>query len=107
VSLVPLPFACTEKLNVPLWVGVPEITPFEARARPGGSVPLASDHELTVPPEADRAGAAYAWFRFASGRLGVTTTSRGAAPSTLIVNCWSEKTPGPLPPVPHVYPTVT
>ena len=73
VSLVPLPLAWTLKLNVPLCVGVPEMTPFEASVRPGGSVPPASDHEFTVSPDACRAGAVYAWLRFASGRLGVVT----------------------------------
>jgi hypothetical protein len=33
------------------------MTPFEPSVRPAGSEPLESDHELTVPPEALRAGA--------------------------------------------------
>src|SRR6188472_3393393 len=90
VSLVPLPLAWTLKLNVPLWVGVPEMTPFAARVRPAGRAPPASVHEFTVSPDACRAGGAYAWPRFASGKLGVTTTSRGLAPLMLIVNLRSE-----------------
>ena len=52
VSLVPLPFAWTVKEKTPLWVGVPEMTPFGLSVSPGGSVPPASVHELTVAPEA-------------------------------------------------------
>src|SRR6188472_4676186 len=90
VSLVPLPFAWTLKLNVPLWVGVPEMTPFAARVRPAGSAPPARVHEFTVSPEACSAGAVYGWLKFASGRLGVVTVSFGCAPLTLIVYRWSE-----------------
>ena len=70
------PFAWTVKENVPLCVGVPEMTPFEPSVRPAGSVPEASDHELTVPPEAVSAGDVYAWPSAASGRDGVVTTRR-------------------------------
>ena len=57
VSLVPLPLAWTLKLNVPLCVGVPEMTPFAASVRPAGSAPPASVHEFTVSPDACSAGA--------------------------------------------------
>src|SRR4029079_8643540 len=93
VSLVPLPLAWTLKLNVPLCVGVPEMTPFAASVRPAGSAPPASVHEVTVSPEACSAGAVYGWLKFASGRLGVVTVSLGfgGVPAlTLIVYCWSE-----------------
>ena len=48
VSLFGDAFACTVKLCSPLAVGVPEMTPFAPRVSPGGSVPPASVHELTV-----------------------------------------------------------
>src|SRR5215510_6497605 len=69
VSLFGEPVAWTVNPKAPLCVGVPAMTPFEPSVRPGGSVPLASDHELTVPPDALRAGAEYDWLMFASGRL--------------------------------------
>jgi hypothetical protein len=81
------------KLNVPLCVGVPEMTPFAASVRPAGRAPPASVHEFTVSPEACSAGAVYGWLKFASGRLGVVTVSFGfgGVPAlTLIVYCWSE-----------------
>ncbi len=68
VSVVPLPFAWTVKPNVPLCVGVPETTPVGASVSPGGSVPPASVHELTVSPDAVSAGAVYDWLIAASGR---------------------------------------
>ena len=77
VSLVPSPFAWTVKEKTPLCVGVPEMTPFGLSVSPGGSVPPASVHELTVAPEAVSAGAVYAWLMLASGRLDVETISRG------------------------------
>ena len=77
VSVVPAPFAWTVKEKSPLCVGVPEMTPFGLSVSPGGSVPPASVHELTVPPEAVSAGAVYGWLMFASGRLDVETISRG------------------------------
>jgi hypothetical protein len=40
----PLSFADTAKVEVPLAVGVPEITPALESARPAGSFPEASDH---------------------------------------------------------------
>ncbi len=76
VSLFGEPFACTANPKVPLCVGVPEMTPFEARVRPAGSVPEATDQELTVPPEAVSAGAVYACPMFASGRDVVDTIRR-------------------------------
>ena len=45
--------ACTRKLKLPLFVGVPAMTPFEARLNPSCRAPAASDHELTFPHEAD------------------------------------------------------
>jgi len=53
---------------------------------PGGSVPAASVHELTVPPEAVSAGAVYAWLMFASGSDAVETISRGFAGLMLMMN---------------------
>ena len=76
VSLFGEPFAWAVNVKTPLWVGVPEMTPFDPSVRPVGSVPPASDQELTVPPEALSAGAVYAWPRFPSGRPVVATTSR-------------------------------
>ncbi len=41
------------KVEVPVAVGVPEITPAEVTVRPGGSVPVASAHvEGGMPPVA-------------------------------------------------------
>ena len=54
------PFAWTVNVKTPLWVGVPEITPFGLSVSPAGSAPPASVHELTVPPDAVSAGAVYA-----------------------------------------------
>ena len=107
MSLVPLPFACTEKLNVPLCVGVPEMTPFEASVRPGGSVPLASDHEFTVSPVAERAGAVYAWFEVRVGQARRHDDEARRRPVDVDRELLVGEDPGPLPPVPHVYPTVT
>ena len=107
VSLVPLPFAWTVKLNVPLCVGVPEMTPFEASVSPGGSVPPASDHEFTVSPEAVSAGAVYAWLMFASGRP--ASRRSGAGRGAVDVDrelAGRTTTPGALPPCPQVYDTV-
>jgi hypothetical protein len=43
---------CGEKLNVPVWVAVPDITPVELlRPRPGGSSPLKLQKNGAVPPE--------------------------------------------------------
>jgi hypothetical protein len=43
------------KLDVPVAVGVPEITPVAVRVSPAGSVPLAIDQEYGgVPPVAAR-----------------------------------------------------
>ena len=53
VSLFEEALACTRKLKLPLFVGVPAMTPFEARLNPSGRAPAASDRELTFPPEAD------------------------------------------------------
>jgi hypothetical protein len=41
----PLSFTVSVKLNVPLVVGVPEMTPAGEMERPPGSCPEASDHE--------------------------------------------------------------
>jgi hypothetical protein len=40
----PLSFTATANVNVPLAVGVPEITPALESASPAGSFPEASDH---------------------------------------------------------------
>ena len=66
-------------MKSPLCVGVPEMTPFGLSVSPVGSVPPASVHELTVPPEAVSAGAVYAWLMVASGSAVVETISRGFA----------------------------
>ena len=45
--------ALTEKLNVPIVVGVPEITPvFAFKLSPAGSVPVAIDQDIGVVPVA-------------------------------------------------------
>jgi hypothetical protein len=47
----PLSFTPTAKVEVPLAVGVPEITPALESARPAGSLPEANDHVYPgVPP---------------------------------------------------------
>ena len=70
----------------PLCVGVPEMTPFGFRVRPGGSDPAASVHDVTVAPEAVSAGAVYGWLMFASGSDDVETISRGFAGLMAMMN---------------------
>jgi hypothetical protein len=49
---LPLSTTLTEKLDVPLALGVPEITPADERLRPAGREPDAIDHWYPgVPPE--------------------------------------------------------
>ncbi len=42
--------ALTVMENVPVWVGVPDSVPLEARVRPAGSVPLASENVVVPTP---------------------------------------------------------
>ena len=47
--------ALTVKLNVPVVVGVPEITPAVPRVSPPGKFPELTDHEALLTDEASRA----------------------------------------------------
>ena len=47
--------ALTVKLNVPVVVGVPEITPAVPRDSPPGNFPELTDHEALLTDEASRA----------------------------------------------------
>ena len=56
LELLPAAFvALTEKLNVPVAVGVPEIVPVDVLIfKPVGSLPLAIDHVIGAVPVAAR-----------------------------------------------------
>ncbi len=84
VAFAPLAFAWTVNVNVPLWVGVPEMTPFAPSVSPAGSAPPASVHDVTVAPVAVRPGEVYGWLMFASGSEAVVTLTVGfgGAPET-------------------------
>ena len=50
VSLPAVFVALTVKVNVPVAVGVPEITPPSLNVKPVGRLPLSSDHVIGVVP---------------------------------------------------------
>lgn len=64
------------KLNVPLTLGVPEITPVAAtRERPGGNCPNVMDHVYADVPPVALSVPAYGWFAVPPGRVAELITS--------------------------------
>jgi hypothetical protein len=77
------------KFDGPAAVGVPEMTPAELIARPGGSAPLASDHVYGGLPPVAPSVVEYGTPTVAAGSDVVVMTSGGATviDSDLVVEC--------------------
>src|ERR1700730_979003 len=74
-----VPATWTVKLDCPVWIGVPEITPVEARRRPAGSRPETIFQAYgAIPPRTSRA-AAYGTWTIAVGMLVVKIFNMAAA----------------------------
>lgn len=81
------------KLKVPIVVGVPLMTPVEARDNPGGKLPEVIVHvKGGTPPEACKVVAVYAWLGTPPGRV-VVVTARGSGALIAIVNACVAEVP--------------
>jgi hypothetical protein len=79
------------KLKVPMVVGVPLMTPVEARDSPAGRLPEVIVHvKGGTPPEACKVVAAYAWFGTPPGRVVVVTARGNGAPMAIVNTCVAE-----------------
>jgi hypothetical protein len=77
---LPESFTLTVKLNVPLDVGIPEITPVDSAIdRPLGNWPDETDHVYGPVPPVALTELLYDWFTVPLARMAERTTNVGAA----------------------------